>query len=499
VQFRRFPTNIRVAGAWFHRYGDTRPSGNRTQEFLDVMGDRKVRSPSSGNDVTFNTLHGSSDPRDQEAFRKAYQKWTGGKDNTTRGTIDSPKKLKAVQDELVEDAVSFGVPEETAREMVRGLGVGDDDSAVLTVERNLQRAIDKAVEDKKKTDADAAEKAKAEDDLKELQGKQDQMISNAVKAGVPEEAARALAKELKEGDGEDALDEVRDALKPLVNRAKRKTKRDQARQRATKSEQAVAEARTKLDEAKKSKDKDAIAAAQANLDRAEDEAYAAGLGARDADLDEVDEQLSDDEVAAMEAAETARAAREIIDSGEERLAEARESGDPDAVAEVEEGLRAAHEIFEKAEADRKRLEQSVAEKNLAKNKRLLELSKTEFEKSWERAKKNRGMLLFDAQGKSTRYDPSENDKVYEFFMTLLGEQIQKREIPQIDTTAAQSNLFLDEEPDDFDFDEKREKNKEKRKKNKKSSVAHNSDVRGLRSHSMVLTSVVSRYLTRGGR
>ena len=417
------------------------------------MGDTKVRSPKGEGEVTINTLHGSDDPKYNQLFQREYAKWSGGDDDTTEGrgvgVIDSPQKLKAVQDDLVEDAVNFGVPEATAREMVRGLVVGDDDSSVVLVERNLQRAIDKAVGDKQKADADAAEKAEgekakakakadAEKALKELQGKQDELIEDAVKAGVPEEAARALARELKEGDGEDALDKVRDALKPLVNRARRKNKRDQARQRSTNSEQAVAEARTKLDAAKKSRNKDDIAEAQANLDRAEDESYAAGLGARDADLDEVEEQLSDDEVASLEASAKAQAARETIDSGEERLAEARESGDPDAVAEVEESIRAAHEAFEKAEADRKRLEQSVAEKNLAKNNRLRELSKTEFEKSWERAEKNRGMLLFDAQGKSTRYDPSRNDKAYEFFMTLLGEQVRKRELPDVDTHGGRS-------------------------------------------------------------
>lgn len=473
MQLRRTPTRSRVADAWLRRTGDTRPSGGDPmfKEFLKSEGGRKVRAPGHENEVSINTLNSSDEPADKKRLQEEYAKWSGGDDDTTTtkgrgvGVIDSPQKLKAVQDELVEDAVNFGVPEATAREMVRGLVVGDDDSSVVLVERNLQKAIDKAVGDRQKADADAAEKAKADKAeadkaeaeaeakdkakkaLKALQGTQDKLIADAVEAGVPEEKARALAKELKEGDGDDALDEVREALKPLVNRANRRTRREQAVQRSTNSEQAVAEARTKLDAAKKSKNKDDIAEAQANLDRAEDESYAAGLGARDAELDAVDEQMSDDEVASLEAAEAAQAARAIIDDGEERLAEARESGDPEAVAEIEESIRAAHEAFEKAEADRKRLEQSVAEKNLAKNKRLLELSKTEFDKSWERAEKNRGMLLFDAQGKSTRYDPSRNDKAYEFFMTLLGEQIRKRTLPSIDEHGGKDSFSPGAEPE----------------------------------------------------
>lgn len=411
MQPRRYPTRTRVADAWIRRARDTRPSGggSRIEQFLKEMGDTKVRSPKGEGEVTINTLHGSDDPKYNQLFQREYAKWSGGDDTTTEGrgarVIDSPQKLKTVQDELVEDAVNFGVPEATAREMVRGLVVGDDDSSVREVERNLQRAIDKAVGDKQRADADAAGKAE-----------------------------RGKAEAQAEAERKQELQ-----------------RRTQVRERAQAAESAADAARAALEEAKKSKDKAAIQRAEEAVNKAESKALSESAALTRVEVTEAGEAEAAATLKAQEAAAKAAAAAAGLEGAQAALEAARDAGDPDAIREAEEEAAAAQEAFDKADAEKRESEAALEGRRAEERKRNAEVAELQFEKAWAHAQKNRGVLLTDAEGNTVRYNPERSDEVYEYMMALLGEQVTKRGLPTMDTTSVRD---IEQADDDGDGKEK---------------------------------------------
>lgn len=483
MQLRRTPTRSRVADAWFRRARDTRPSGGDTlfKQFLRAMGDRKVRAPGHEGEVTINTLNSSDEDSDKKRLQEEYAKWSDGDPGSPglRGAVDTPQKLKAVQDDLVEDAVRFGVPEATARDMVRGLNVGDSPDAFDQVEKNLQRVIDKAVADKKTSDAadkaqrDEAEAAEREereraeaeaDALTQLKKYQDKLIDDAVKAGVPEEGARALAKELKVGDTDDALDEVREALKPLVDKAKLDSARNQTLQRAEDTAKAVEDARAALEAAKKSKNKDytrdpdapeddtrpktrqeAIARAKSDLLKAEDVQYWASVEADKVNADRHAEEMAGMRAEAATSKESVEAAVRDYENARRKYDEAEAEGDETAKAEAEaeavaagkrvEGLLSSDAAIQRrlsqAETDAKKDQKAKAEAAFAK----------------ARKRNSQGMVLFNEKGEMVRYDPSKSDKIYEMFMTLLGETITKRPIPDMEGSTVDRSYGRDTDKD----------------------------------------------------
>jgi hypothetical protein len=432
-------TIARVASAWMR---DARvalgASKSKFDRFLTEMGERKVRVPGHDAEVQINTLASSSESADREWVQKEFDKWSN---KQTTGT-DTSEKLKALQDELVELAVADGASKKDARELVKGLNVGDSEEDVRQVEKNLEELVKKSVAARQKKDEEAAaqkqkkdEEAAAQRQLKDLQAKQDKLIADAVADGVPEYQASQLKKELRVGDTDAALKEVRKKLKPLVNKALQKAQRQQVRDQAEFTALNVDNAREALAEATKTKDPEAIAAAQAHLRDMEEFARRSKMDVFDADSEEFQHSIEEDE-AAQDVADAAAedAARDIMEI-KARIEQAQQDGDSDTVARAEADLQRAQKKYWAAADGVAIHAQRITQKELIRNKHLIEVAQSEFEESWKRSQENRGMWLFNAEGKAVLYNPEANDKAYAFMMALLGEQFQERRLPDSDTSS----------------------------------------------------------------
>jgi len=469
VYFRRTPNATRIAAVWMRRARETPGTTDRVKAFLDAQGDKKVKSPNSGNEVQISSLKSSDAPADRQLFQDLLSKWkASGDDADPDAEIGRPKTeikteddLKKVVDDLIEDAVGFGLTEEEAREYTKGLRVTDGAEAIQQVEKNLQRAIDKRIEENKakaeaakaKEEADKAEEEarKAEEkaaeekralrtDTKEaLAGFRQELFEAAQEGSLTTAEARRILEPLVLNADKSVVDSVKAGLqKAIADKKKKAERRKSVRERPAETAAAVAAANSKLDAAKASKDKDAIAQAKADLETAEDQHRAAEMNATDADFDEENEAMSDAELEAAQATADAQAARSEIDSAQERIDELREKGgegSADEIAQLEESMRAAEETIRASEAKTKALQDQLAAKDAERSRKLVELSKQEFEKSWERAEKSRGMVLFNSEGKATQYNPARNDAIYNYMMTLLGEQVRQRGMSEIDTSS----------------------------------------------------------------
>jgi hypothetical protein len=433
--------HIRVAAAWLRRARQS-PDGGRFQQFLDEMGDTKVRTPGRSAPVQINTLQSSDKPEDRIRVQEEYQKWSAGGDDDARQPIGTPAKLKATQDELVQFAVEDGLSRSEARELVRGLTVKNTVADVQQVERNIAYAVEQSRKKREKADADAKlerDKADAEaqtvrdarNALLRLHDEQAQLVADAVKAGVPEEDARALMRDLELGDEADVLDEVREALEDKTRQVRRDQRRQSIRDTAAAASQGVADAERALTNARKSKDKDRIADAEEALRAAEEALYWSQADRDSVDRDVLQEQGArlDREAAAARAEAQARHAD--VDDLQARIADAAADGDDTLAATLTADLVAAQEALGAADRESREASKRAETHALATRRRFAEMSRAEFDRTWARAKRNPGVLLYNADGKAERYDPSTTDAAYDVFMTLLGEQLDRREIPDM--------------------------------------------------------------------
>lgn len=397
-------TIARVASAWLRHARDIGASTRKFDQFLEEMGTRKVRAPGHEKDVQLNTLASSSDPADQKRVEEEFAKWSKGQGTST----DTPSRLKALQDELVDSAVQDGASENDARELAK-----------------------ESVGAKAKKDEEAA----AQKQLKDLQAAQDKLIADAVADGVPEDQAAQLKKELRIGDTDAALKELRKKLRPLVNKALQRAQRHQVRDEAEIISLNVDNAREALTEARKTKDPEAIAAAQAHLREMETFARLSKMDVFDADSEEFQHSIEEDEAARDVADAAAADAARDIEEIEARLEQAQQDGDSDAVARAEADLQRAQKAYGAAAAGVAIHAQRITQRELIRNKHLIELAQSEFEESWKRSQENRGMWLFNAEGEAVLYNPEATDKAYAFMMALLGEQIQERRLSDLDTSS----------------------------------------------------------------
>lgn len=373
--------HIRVAAAWLRRARQS-PEGGRFQQFLDEMGDTKVRTPGRNAPVQINTLHSSDKPEDRSRVQEEYQKWSAGGDG----------------------------------------GAAEGSSEKADGGTSAQRA-----------------------ELARHQRYQEQLIADAVKAGVSEEEARAAAPDLKLGDGVDVVEEFREALEDMASQVRRDRRRQSIRDTADAASQGVADAERALTDARKSKDKDRIADAEEALRAAEEALYWS-----QADRDSVDRKTLQEQGARLDreaaaARATAQARQADVEDLQGRIAEAELEGDDVLAATLTADLVTATTALEDADLKSREASKRAETHALATRRRFAEMSRAEFDRTWARAKRNPGVMLYNADGKAERYDPSTTDAAYDVFMTLLGEQLDRREIPDMDETnvSGDDNIMYD--------------------------------------------------------
>jgi hypothetical protein len=452
----------RVAAAWVRRaFRDG--ATDRVQEFIEAQGTRKVRRPSTGNDVQISTLKSSDDPADQDLFRQLLDKWEAGGDDTDGAGGDSQEiktreDLRNVVDDFVEDAVRFGLTEAEAREYTKGLAVGDGEEALRQVEKNLQRAIDKRIKENEAKAKGDADRAKAKEDAdreaeerralrtdteEALAGFRNELYETALAGKLTPAEARRAIEPLVLGADRDTVESVEGAIDEIIAQKMDVARsRDDARRGVESTAEAVEAAREALREAKEGRDKDVIAAAEAELRDAEDRHRSAGLDVLDVESEEYAEYEANARTEIDQAEQEAAAARDEVEAAQARLAELREAGDggdPGEVARLEGDIRAAERVLGESDARAREIHRDLASREADRSRRLREVSKAQMDASWERAKKNPGMLLFDADGKAQRYNPSRTDAVYDYMMTLLGEKIDERGGIGIDTSGGRSD------------------------------------------------------------
>lgn len=460
MNFRRTPNATRIAAAWMRRARETPRVVDRVKAFLESQGDKKVKSPSTGNDIQISTLKSSDEPADQRLFQELLSKWSGGGDDDDGDgsepdgkdrTIKTKAKLKAVVDDLVEDAMNFGLTEEEAREYTKGLQVGDDEEAITQVEKHLNKAIDKRVEENKAKEEAAKKRALRTDTPEALDGFRQEMFDAAKAVGVPNVLIQKILTPLVLDAGEDVVESVKANIQKAIDaRSAKIERRKDVRDRAEATADAVRDARNRLERAKKRGDIAAVSRAESDLFEAEEQHRSAEMNVSDVESDEYAEYEDNARADAAQAEADAASAMDEIEDAQARIAELRESGDEGSAGEIatlEEAIRSAEQRFGEAGSKAKEIRRQLASKEKARNRRLMEESKAQMDASWERSKKNRGMLLFDATGKAHRYDPSPTDAVYEYMMTLLGERVEERALPDIDKTPSRDG-FDDTESDD---------------------------------------------------
>ena len=402
MQLHRIPSSTRVATAWLRRVAAP-TKGAQFAKFLKERGSQKVQVPGRDAPVTLNTLHGSKDPADQLRVSEEYEKWRKGQDSARDSDQDSaqdtstPEKLKRVQQGLVDYATDIGIPEVEARELVKGMSVGDTPEDIATVEANIEKLGKKVKSEKeeadKKTEAEA--KAKAEAEAKKRK----------------EEEAKAR----EEAEAEAAAE---------ATRAKEEARRKGIADRVTDASTAVAEAEAELAAAKKSKDKPRIQKAKEALNKALDEDRYARLNAGNQKIDDLAQELSgledDYRVAQMDMESN----RKSMEDDQARLAQAKADGNADDVRTIEQRLTETQAALEELDETYRGLGQQVEALRLSKNEELRNFSKEQFDLAWSNSERNRGILLYDAEGNASRYNPEEWGKVDEIFQTLLGEHMQ---------------------------------------------------------------------------
>ena len=413
MQLHRIPSNTRVATAWLRRAAA--PSkGAPFAKFLKEQGSRKVQVPGRNAPVTLNTLHGSDKPADQLRVSEEYEKWRKGQDSardSDQGSAQdtsTPEKLKRVQQGLVDYAKDLGVPEDEARELVKGMSVGDTPEDIATVEANIEKLGEKVKGEKEDSDKKTKEKeeteakAKAEADAKKLQ-----------EAEAKAKAAEAKAREEAEAEAE------AEAI-----RAEEEARRKGIADRVTEASTAVAAAEAELAAAKKSKDKPRIQKAKEALNKALDEDRYARLNAGNQKIDDLAQELSELEgdyrVAQMDMESNLKS----MEDDQARLAQAQADGNTDEVPIIEQRLKETQAALDELDETYKGLGQQVEALRLSKNEELRNFSKEQFDLAWSDSERNRGILLYDAEGNASRYDPDKWGKVDEIFQTLLGEHMK---------------------------------------------------------------------------
>lgn len=451
----------RVAARWVRRaFRDT--SEDRVQEFIEAQGTKKVRRPSTGNDVQVSTLRSSDDPADQAMFRDLFRKWKDGADDTDDAgggprEIKTQKDLKKVVDDFVEDAMGFGLTKAEALEYTKGLVVGDGEEAQKQVEKNLQRAIDKRIKEneaKAKDDADR-EKARAKEDADRAKAKADadreaeerralrtdteealagfrKELYDTALAGkmTPAEARRAIDP-LVLGADRDVVESVKEAIDDAIaQKADAARSRDDARQDVESTAAAVEAAREALALARLGVEGN-IADAEAELRDAESRHWAARVRSDDADLADLDDALADAELNAAQATADADAARAAVEDARSRIDQL---DDPEKIAEAEAALSDAEDALQESDDAARAALSEVERMRSKRSEKLISVSRESFDRSWSRAQRNRGMVVYDASGKARVYNPEKTDAVYEYMMTLLGERIEERGGIDIDTT-----------------------------------------------------------------
>jgi len=507
VYFRRTPNATRIATAWLRRARETPGVVDRVKEFLEAQGDKKVRSPSSGNDVQISTLKSSTEPADQRFFQELLGKWSGGAEEEggdeakPKNPIGTQEKLDAVVKAIIEDAMSFGLTEEEARQFTRGLTVKDGDDEIAQVDRNMQRAIDKRVEEnqakveaaKAKEDAERAAAKEAEkaaeakrklrtDTPEALAGFRAELMESAHAAGLPVRKINEILEPLVLDADADVVNSVKGVIDSAVAAKQKKTdeadatseRRRSIRDNAGESARLVAEAELELAAAKRSKNKAEIAQAKKKLERAEQQHRTDASAARDADVADISDawrNLKAEEAQKLSDEEFVRQEWEQLQEDIERkLSE----GAPEAdIRELQMQAEEAKTYLDNVTTRRKEVQSLLAGKDVERNRQLRTMSKAEFDKVWQHAEKNKGIRLYNKNGEAVQYDPSRSDAVYETFMTLLGENIQERGSGKSDidtTTPVKSDLF-----DESEADGKKRKKKEKPLPPTKSGRPRNSD------------------------
>ena len=432
----------RVAARWVRRaFRDT--SEERVQEFIEAQGTKKVRRPSTGNDVQVSTLRSSDDPADQAMFRDLFRKWKDGADDTDDAgggprEIKTPEDLKKTVDDFVEFALPFGLTEDEAREYTKGLVVGDGEEAQKQVEKNLQRAIDKRVEENKakakaKEDADreAEERRALRTDTEEaLAGFRKELYDTALAGNLTPAEARRAIDPLVLGADRDVVESVKEAIDDAIaQKADVDRSRDDARQNVKSTAAAVEAAREALALARLRVEGN-IADAEAELRDAESRHWAAQVRSDDADLADLDDALADAELNAAQATADADAARAAVEDARRRIDQL---DDPEKIAEAEAALSDAEDALQESDDAARAALAEVEGMRSKRSEKLISVSRESFDRSWSRAQRNRGMVVYDASGKARVYNPETTDAVYEYMMTLLGERIEERGGIDIDT------------------------------------------------------------------
>ena len=409
----RTPSHTRVATTWLRRTAS--PSkGAQFAKFLKERGSEKIQTPSRRGPVTINTLHSSEDPADQVRVSEEYEKWRKANDSKQDSKQDSaqdtstPEKLKVVQQGLVDYAKDLGVSEEEARELVRGMSVGDTPDDIATVEANIEKLGEKVKgakeeEDKKtkeKTEADA--KAKEEADAKKLE---------EAEAKAKAEAARAK---------KDAEAEAQAAAAVAEEEARRQGIADRVTDAAT----AVTDAEAELAEAKKSKDKIRIQEARTALNEALEEDRYARLNAGNQKMDDLDQELSELEDDYRSAQTDVESNSKSIEDDTARLEQAKAEGNAEEVLAIEKRIEETQKALDELNETYTGLGQQVESLRLRKNEQLRVFSKEQSELAWSKSERNRGIIIYDAEGNPSYHNPEQVDKVDEIFQTLLGEHMQ---------------------------------------------------------------------------
>lgn len=417
----RIPSHTRVATAWLRRIAA--PSkGAQFAEFLKERGSQKVQVSGRAGPVTLNTLHGSEKPADQSRVSEEYEKWRKGKDSAQDSAQDTstPEKLKRVQQGLVDYAKDLGIPEDEARELVKGMSVGDTPKDIATVESNIEKLSEKVKAKEEKTQAEAKAKQEAEAKAKQ--------------------EAEAKAQEEAEAEAE-----------AEATRAKEEARRKDIADRVTDAATAISEAEVELAAAKKSKDKSRIQKAQEALNKALDEDRYARLNAGNQKIDDLAQELSELEddyrVAQMDMESNLKS----MEDDQARLEQAKAEDNTDEVRTLEQRLKETQDVLEELDETYRGLGQQVETLRLRKNEQLRNFSKEQFDLAWSNSERNRGILLYDAEGNASRYDPEAWGKVDEIFQTLLGEHMQGNGYRSNDFDRGKSSL----KDEDSDLDQRR--------------------------------------------
>ena len=482
----------RIAQLWFRRARDT----SEIDRFLKAQGTKKVKSPSTGNSVQLNTLHGSDEPADRELFQKEFDKWKSSTKEDEDGDAPSAslEDIQNAQKQLLAFATDEGLDWDEANDIVAKLTALEGKNGVQAIEDAIREAAKAKKEPPKLTP-------------EQFEAEKNKLLEYAAKNGLTDDEAHTLVDELKESDGVDAInavgaklfeaakakrkkeddkrkkeeeanaekkriDDIRESLlekaydagmsvkdaKALlegvtadmedeqsaiedVEKAISKYRRDAVKDKPKSTSQTVDAAKAKLEEAKKSRDADAIKDAQTKLDEAKDAHQDAESKAWD--IESEDFEL--DQAAAETEAEQARAdinmARHEIEDAQQRIDELKEAdGDnTDEISRIEADIRAAQKTIADRESRLRDIQGSIESQQEKHNIKMRDMFQKHLDASWEHAEKNRGMLLYDANGNATRYDPGPQDEVYNYMVALLGEQIEKRKLPEVDTSSSRDD------------------------------------------------------------